>query len=451
MKQLSRGICMVALFVICGTTFTVVAQEAETGQESWKDYLKEIPLGPGTLNIGGSLRFRYEVYDNYNIKGYGTDETDNVLLERLRLDFEYKLHENLHAFVQLQDAHYWLSDLHVRDFSVICPYENPLDVKKGYVQWTHIGDTPLGLRVGRQAIAYRDSRVWGPGDWGNVGRYTWDAVTLYWDTEVVSADLIGAQRVLNDADRFDEDHFDFDAYGLYARVKKLPFDLDLLYIQKYDDHGTTRGATGLGDLRTQSVGAYLNGTFQERIDWGGLAVYQFGDWGEDYIRAYGYNARLGYTLDAPWTPRLGIEYSFGSGDSDPDDRKHETFDGLFSAVDKFYGRMNMFAWMNLEDCQASFSIKPTKSLKVSLDYHFLTLDENKDAWYYCSGKPQRQDVTGRSGTTLGHEIDLFAKWQATDSLEFFCGYAHFSPGSFVRHTGEHSDADWVFFQTTLFF
>jgi len=206
------AVCLVAVSVC-------VAGAEETADQPWNARLKNIAVGPGTFTFGGSMRFRYELLDNYNIKRYGTHETDNVLLERLRLDLEYKLYDNLRAFIQLQDAHFWLSDLHDRDFSPACPYRNYLDLKKGFIEWTHIGDSPFGFRIGRQAIVYRDSRVWGPGDWGNVGRYTWDAATFYWDADLVSTDFIIAQRVISESTSFDEKHFDFDAYGAYSRFR----------------------------------------------------------------------------------------------------------------------------------------------------------------------------------------------------------------------------------------
>jgi len=351
---------------------------------------------------------RTELFDNFKVKVYSTEESDEMLLERLQLDFNYQLQDNLSAFIQLQDAHFWFFDLHLRDFGDVCPYENPLDLKKGYVEWTHINDTPLGFRVGRQAISYRDERVLGPGDWGNTGRYTWDALKLLIDTETVSTELIGAQRVISDKHTFDDTHFDFDAYGIYSQINKLPFALDLLYIFKYDDHGTTVDESGIGDLESHSIGAYADGRFLERWDWGGLAVYQFGNWGDDDIKALGSNERLGYTFDTAWKPRIGVEHSYGSGDDDPNDGDHKQFDGQFGAVDKFYGRMNMFAWMNLHDYQTSFSVKPKKNLDFSLDYHYLQLAEEEDGWHYCHGKPIRQDPIGSSNDDLGHEVNLLA-------------------------------------------
>lgn len=154
----------------------------------------------------------------------------------------------------------------------------------------------------------------------------------------------------------------------------------------------------------------------------------------------------GYTFDVPWKVRIGTEFSYGSGDPNPGSGRYQTFDGLFGAVDRMYGRMNLFSWKNLHDYQASLSIKPTKKVGISLDWHFFRLDKARDAWYDCNGRPQRHDPTGAAGTELGHEIDLMAKYKYCEHLDLQAGYAHFFPGSFIRRTGPSPDADWVFFQ-----
>ena len=445
--------CVVIGLFVLGTVSPSIGGEVEKAEEqAWNDFLKQISIGPGALDVGGSFRMRYEFYDNFTIKKYNTDDRGYLLLERFRLNLDYRLSKDLHGFVQLQDAHYWLSDLHTRDFSQACPYENPLDLKQAYLEWRHIGDTPLGFKAGRQTIAYRKSRVWGPGNWGNVGRYVWDAAKLNVDTELLELDGIYGQRVHYDFNQFDEDHWDFDVCALYAKLKKLPAKVDLFYTYKRDHHDSTVGEDGTDDLDSHSAGVWVDGVVRDRIDYGGVFAYQFGDWGKDRIRAYGFNARSGYTFAAPWKPRIGAQISCATGDDAGADGKHETFDGLLGSVATFYGRMNLVAWKNLEDYEANFSVKPSKRIKIYVDYHFLKLAEREDAWYYCTGKAQRRDATGASGSTLGQEIDVRVKYDVNKYVKLMFGYSHFFPGRYVRRTaGGHHDADWFYLQTTFLF
>ena len=72
-------------------------------------------------------------------------------------------------------------------------------------------------------------------------------------------------------------------------------------------------------------------------------------------------AQGGYTFKDAWaTPRLGLEYAYGSGDSDPTDGKHETFDNLFPTNHKFYGYMDFLSLQNLHDVRGIFSSSRTR-------------------------------------------------------------------------------------------
>lgn len=353
----------------------------------------------------------------------------------------------------MQDAHYWLSHLTLRDFPTSCPYEDPVDLRQGFVEWTHIAETPLGFKAGRQSVSYADRRVWGPGEWGNVGRYLWDIAKVYCDTDWIRLDGIFGKRVLYSPIGFDDDHYPYDVFGLYGTTKKLPMKLDLFYVYKVDDHGTTKGESGEGDLRRHTLGGYADGKIGKAIDYRGTLAFQLGNEGKDNVQACGANARTGYTFDVPWQPRVGIEYSYASGDSNPKDSLNQTFDGVFGAIDSYYGRMNLFSWMNLRDYEVSFSIKPVSKLRVSLDYHYFELARKRDAWYYGTGKPQARDKSGGSGRALGQEIDLIAKYNLNEHVELMAGYSRFFSGPFIDracHRGD-ADSDWTFVQILLSF
>jgi hypothetical protein len=100
----------------------------------------------------------------------------------------------------------------------------------------------------------------------------------------------------------------------------------------------------------------------------------------------------------------------------------------------------------------NFSVQPTKSLKLGVDYHCFRLAQACDAWYWVNGKPERRDPTGQAGQELGHELDVIARWQVNKELELLFGYARFCAGNYVLNTpGNDSDANWAFAQMTLAF
>jgi len=427
--------------------------------------LKDIPLGPLRLDVGGSIRFRYEFRDGFNQQRYadqrGSDlRRDHFLLQRTRLDLDLHLGEEAHFFVQLQDARAHGSDFDRDDFNwrlYSCPFWNPLDLRQAYLEWLHIGGTPFGVKVGRQAIFYADNRIWGPGEWGNVGRYTWDAIKVIADTPLAEIHGIFANRIRYDPRSFDEHDSHLDAFGLYAMVKRLPCRLDLFWVGKRTRPEMVVDAKGSTlDLDTHTLGFHLDGKAQ-RWDYGATVAHQFGKRNGLDVSAWGGNLHLGYTFPHSWQPRLGVEFAYASGDSDPADDRFETFDGVFGAIDQVYGRINFFSWMNLQDYQLCFSCEPHPKARLSIDYHFFRLDESRDAWYWCSGKPARSDggarldPTGRSGRDLGQEVDVIATYKASEHLKLMAGYAHFFPGAFIERTGPSPDADWFFFQTLYTF
>lgn len=419
----------------------------------WSDALKNISVGPYKLDIGGSVRLRFEHSDDFNIQRYAdrrrnTLSRDGFLLQRTQLDFNLRFNEQAHFYTQFQDARAYGSDFNKDDFTLGCPYWNSFGLRQAYLGWRDINGAPFGVKLGRQSIFYGDNRIWGPGEWGNVGRYTWDAVKLIADTEPAEVHFIFARRVSYDDHKFIDNHdSNLDAYGVYAMLNDLPFRSDLFWVGKHTDSDYVINKQGdTAKIDTHTVGFYIDGRFYESWDYGGTFAYSFGDYNNDRVEAYGANAKAGYTFDVSWKPRLGVEYTYASGDPDPDDGVYRTFDGVFGAVDKMYGRMNLFSWMNIHDFQLSFSCKPTSKTSAWLDWHLFYLDEAKDAWYYCNGRPQRSDPTGQAGSSVGQEIDLIVSHKYSDHLKFQVGYAHFFAGSFLKNTGKSPDADWFFLQ-----
>ena len=435
-----------------GATLTL-PEPAKDASDDWYAPLKDMPIGPGTLSIDGQFRTRYEHTNDFTIRGYGRDEHDDLLLMRTQLGFDYRLSEDAHAYVMFQDSRHYLSDMSREDFPMTCTFFDQADVRKAYVEWKHIGASPIGFKVGRQALDYGDRRFLGPANWGNIGGFWWDAVKMYIDTEPVQVDLFFGQRVIREQIRWDNRHFDFDAMGAYAQFKKLPCTFDLFYLLRYDDHGNARGERGTtGDIRRHTVGARVDGVFRKNWDWGGTLATQFGTQGGDDVEAYGAHARLGYTwLDHPWTPRVGGEFAYASGDRSPTDGQNNTFDNLYTCPTSYYGRMNFLSWQNMMDFQVTFSVKPIKKLKLWVDYHYFRLASDTDWWYWFNFTRQARDPGGDSGHELGQEIDLLAKWAVSKNLDLFMGYAFFLPGNFIESTLGHDNANWGFFQVVYKF
>jgi len=442
--------CLVGLVIVAGRSVARAdrASKEPNSQDEFWSHVKDMKAGPVTFDIGGQVRLRYEYDDAFTIKGYEPGGQDQLLLERVRLDFSARFWDRPRVFLQLQDAHPFLTRLGESDFPQSSPIEDTLDIRQLYVEWLRIGDSPLGFRAGRQQISYGDQRVFGPGNWGNTGRFAWDAVMLKLDTAWLETDLWVGKYLQYKTDVWpDRPIGDFLTFVNYTQIKKLPFRLDLFYVLKYDSSGKIAGESGTGNLLSHTLGVQAEGTAFDVLDASATFAAQLGRYGQDTLRAFGANGRLGVTAPVAWKPRLGAQYTWGSGDSNPTDGVHGTFDGVYGGRDIFfYGYLNLFFWANLRDAEVDFSVKPHRSLTFYVEYHHFTLDQPTDAWYTTGLKAYRRDPGGRSGLTLGDELDFRVAWTLWNHLELMGGYGRFFPGAFVKNTGPATPANWYFAQ-----
>jgi len=433
---------------VSAVLLTPGSAHAKDFRDAWKD----IPAGPFLVTVGGQLRLRYEYDDQFNVKQYAPGTTDHILLERLTLHTDIRWKKWLRVYVELRDAHAFLTHMKASDFPKANPYNDHLDIRQGFVEAFTAEDDPVGIKVGRQQISYGDQRVFGPGQWGNTGRWCFDAAMIILRNRDLRLDLWAARPVQNRPEVWPNHWAAAPTLAVaYLQTRTLPFRLDFFYVMKHDGTGTVQGETGKGDLLSHSIGLQFEGkAASDVLDYSGTFVYQFGRRASDRLTAAGANVRLGATAPIAWKPRLAAQFTWGSGDRDPHDGQVGTFDGVLGGADiYFYGQMNLFFWANLRDYEADLHLHPMDGLEVRAEYHYFTLDRPRDAWYTTGLKALRQDPNGRAGRELGHELDLRATWRAYRGVELMIGYSHFFPGAFVRATGGATPGNWVMVQTAL--
>ncbi len=415
--------------------------------------LQKIPLGKAFLNANANLRLRYEYQNNYNIKKY-TNTRDDYLLERLRFNTELKTQKRFKLFIQFQDSHSIGCKLKNSDFKGKSPYVNELDLRQAYIEWNRINNSAFGFKIGRQQISYRDNRVFGPGSWGNVGRYTWDAIMLKYEIPVLSIDAFFAKRIFYLPEKFLDKYYPYDVYAVYMKIKKLPVIFDAFSVFKYNKSDVT---DEFGNFfpreRRYTFGFYFKGKslLKRRffLDYSGLFAYQTGSYSSRKldISAYGWYFNLGLDYKFYVPQSLWAKYSYGSGDKDPNDNKYQTFDGLFGGMAKYFGRMNLFCWSNIKDYQLSYHVKPLKNLKLIMDYHWFYLAQKTDYWYYFNCKPVSNRRPPFPSDYLGKEWDAFVIYNLSKNLQFQLGLGRFYPGTAIIKTGFHEKADYFIFQT----
>ena len=135
-------------------------------------------------------------------------------------------------------------------------------------------------------------------------------------------------------------------------------------------------------------------------------------------------AQGGYTFSDMWaTPRLGLEYSHGSGDSDPKDNKHETFENLFPTNHKYYGYMDFISLQNVHDVRGSLQIKPHSRVSLAVEGHAFWLANTHDSFYNVGGVARGgvnptpvgngYGVNPNYSNFVGNELDVVAGYALT--------------------------------------
>ncbi len=407
------------------------------------------------------------------------DNDDSWLLNRFRLALAVKPVSWLKVYGQLQDVREAYSDRANIPGVRSAEGDDAADLRQAYIA---IGDTkkfPLLLTVGRQAITYGDARLVADSRWGNFGR-TFDAIRLRFEESNFWVEGFVMRPVQIRRHDFDDSDSADNFYGVYASTTALKFQTTDFYVfyrdksdnqpdldptNKIDAEGSWNGPAA----RFATIGARVKSTPAALHGWDytAEAAYENGDLYQSTLSSTRYNLSAfaahvsgGYTFkDAMWTPRIGLEYDYASGDSDPNDNDSESFQNLYPSNHEKYGFMDEFSWRNIHDARVQFNVKPLTKLDLEADYHAFWLVDTSDYWYRSNGistlrtrTPDGRDVrTIGASNFAGQEVDLTATYEVTKNLKVQTGYSHFFAGQYLVDTGPHSDADFGYVMTTLSF
>ncbi|MHB8519236.1 MAG: alginate export family protein [Limisphaerales bacterium] len=458
------------------------------------DWLRQEWSAARAWDIGGQTRLRYENKEFFAAPGWpgagaggggavdfrhiGGDANDSYLLYRQRIHIGYTPGTWFTAYAEGRES------AAVNDDRRPSPDVDTFDLQQGYVVLGDPKQFPLTAKVGRQEMIYGDERLIGNADFNNIPR-TFDAAKIRYENQDLWVDAFVSRVVLPLDGRFNLPN-DYDWFsGVYASTRTLiPRQETQLYFLSRNvglgspttiAAGLPPYATGVSPRDIYTIGLRvksLPGQFGA-WDYSGEIAGQFGHYKEtapgapasvagknldqEAMAAY---AQLGYTWkDAFASPRVGIEYNFSSGDSNPTDGKHETFDNLFPTNHKFYGYMDFFSWQNIHDLRFMTSLKPLSKLTVTGDYHAFWLADTHDSFYGVTGARRGglaatpgggYGINPGYGSFVGSEVDIVATYAVRSYASAQAGFGHFFVGDYVKSSlaglGGATDSNWVYVQ-----
>jgi hypothetical protein len=141
------------------------------------------------------------------------------------------------------------------------------------------------------------------------------------------------------------------------------------------------------------------------------------------INGVGYHADGGYNFKEINT-KVGVGYSYASGDN-PNTKENETFDAVFGASDKYYGRLNLMQWSNLKDYELFGIITPNPQTNIKIEYHKFYADEQSNKWMSYTIADMQNDH-------YGDEIDIFGTYKYSKNIDLLLGIGYFLSGGYIK-------------------
>jgi hypothetical protein len=431
------------------------------------------------FDFGGQIRTRLEARDGVAIPGFHPNTVDfrrdhaagnTYLLLRERLHLGYSPTDWITGFVEGRDSSsHW-------DRRLPNPETDRFDLHQAFVRLGDPGAFPLVATVGRQEFNYGDQRLVGAFEWNNIGR-VFDAAKIRFQHADLWVDAFAGRVVIPANHRFNVSN-DYELFsGIYASSSRIVSwqETQLYFFARNtgDESPEAIGSDvppfqrGASPRDIYTIGARVK-SLPGRLgpwDYSAEAAWQFGDFrfapGAARLdqQAGALHVGAGYSWpEARLSPRLGVEYNFSTGDGDPNDGKHETFDNLFPTNHRFYGYMDFFSWQNVHNPRLSLSARPAKKVSITADLHAFWLADTEDFFYQANGSPRNTGGYGLppgAGSFVGSEIDLVVTWELARWAGFQAGYGHFFRGDYVQDTfrgsGGSRDADWAYVQAAFTF
>jgi len=421
---------------------------------------------PDWLGLSGEQRTRYETL-NGQFRA-GRKGSDQALALRTSLVADLKTRP-VGILAEIMDSRQYLSD---SGSPIDNTMVNPLEVLQAHVHWDAGHLVPGGtntVRLGRETLDLGSRRLVARNAYRNtINSFT--GIDWLWSADrggsVRAFYFLPVQRLPDDATSLldnqvvsDTESFERQFWGVFATSPKLAGDLraEAYWYQLYEDAGATsrrrrlhtpgvrlyrRAAPGRWDLDLEA--ALQRGT--SRTAAGNLPALDH--------TAYLVHGAVGYTVNGPWTPRLGVSYDQASGDGSPTDSDNNRFDTLFGARRFDFGPTGIYgaiARSNLRTPEYSVSLRPWKPLETSISHRFIWLDSATDAFTAAAVR----DSSGRSGTEVGQQLEFRVRWEAIPgNLRFDTGVTWLFDGEFLKtapNAVKGGNTTYAYFEATLVF
>ena len=405
-------------------------------------------LLPG-LTVGSQLRLRSESRRNARFDGGHPGNDEDYLLSRFRIGLTWEPSERVSGVLELQDAR-MLGEQAISDTRTPNIFADQLDIHQAYVDVGLPGSAavPISLRIGRQKLAYGSQRMVSPLEWVNTAR-VFDGARIGVEAgEGRKLDAFATRLVpvsptaLNDHGPTASRMFNSQLHGVYYTDERL------LAGGRVEGYWLLRREARVDDV-VHTVGTRIDAAYGAwSLD--AEVAGQSGRHGGLTHRAALLHVGASYTAELPGTPKLGAAYNYGSGDDDPTDGVHRTFDQLYPLGHAYYGYIDLFALQNLHNTEVTIEMAlPGKvGLRVGVQ-DFVLAAPGSDAWYNVAGAVVHRATGEAPSAHVGNEVD-FTLRIPLGPVRLEVGYGRFFGGPYLRDANfAQRSADFLYVQTMV--
>jgi len=415
------------------------------------------------INFDLNVRYRAEKWDGMNHLNFGDGSesgigslNDLMLLQRTIFGLSSNIAPKIKAGLHIQDSRIFGWSLNHSEnpdlfkvkkkgtespYYIMNPNEEFFEIYDAYIRFDSLLSDNLSLIVGRQKIFYGDYRIFGPGEWGNTGRWNWDAVRFSYTSGRDFIDIWIGSTKIHDPDRINIPFVEseFKGVGFYSRYNfNETFSIEPFYSMKWE--GNADYIKEL-DIKRHWIGARMTDSAISNFDFDLTYVKGFGSEGIRTINSDGLFARLGYKFDfIKSKPLLSIRYTYASGGNN--EKEIRNFQPVFGANDKFYGWMNIISWSNINNPEVVLELFPSKNSWVEIKYNRFLINSTEGFRLLNT-----LDLIDNKNH-LGDEIDLFARYRYNKYFQFTFLFCVFMPKD-VKPINDKKpeNATYIAFQT----
>ena len=407
------------------TAITAAFQEPVLAQniEPWR--LQKAIDAPAWLSVSGETRMRYETLSN-QFRAGGTGD-DQALFFRTLLKVEAKS-EPVTFGIELQDSRGYLTD----DGTPLSnSFVNPIDVLQAYAKFELDGLIAPSWQteaiIGRQTVSIGSKRQIERVSYANViknytGIHTTSVSERGDEMHLLFVSPVG--RKPGDRPRIDTNRvvFDREQFGRkiwavhYRRANALPQLLQNIWAEAFVYGLFERDTSGTPTPNRRYVTPGIR-VFKKpqpgEIDIDLEGALRFGkrrasnaatDVTDLDVKASQLLARVGYTFERRWSPRIALQYYWASGDENPNDDRFDQYERLFGSRRTDLNNTSIHGPLtpaNLSALGVRFNVEPTDKIDARLHYSAAFLASATDQ--FVIGK--QRDPSGNSGDFLGHTLD----------------------------------------------